>query len=169
MEMATPLSQVSSPSNRAAMLEFMKSFPFLLQCGGAVGSFSATPPEGVASDPVVLTVGSEKITQVDVPGASSQKPAGPASRRSLRLPEALKNLAEQVAEAQGDGAGSPDAQAGTRSAPRPGPRSRCKPIRSWRVQLYQELSAGDPDDAASTSLLCRTQTGVGPGSRPGTS
>src|SRR5437868_14574248 len=77
------------------MLEFMKSLPFLLGslvlCTGSLWGQAAA-----AADPVVLTVGSEKITQSMFQEIISSLPA--QQQAQLTSPEARRSLAEQVAE-----------------------------------------------------------------------
>src|SRR6185437_1694493 len=78
-----------------AMLEFMKSLPFVL---GIVLSMSlwGQQPAPADADPVVLTVGSEKITQSMFQEIISSLPA--QQQAQLTTPEARRSLAEQVAE-----------------------------------------------------------------------
>src|SRR5262249_1963528 len=82
----------SGPLNRAAMLEFMKCLPVLL----SMVPLGAALLWGQAADPVVLTVGSEKITQSMFQEIISSLP--PQQQAQLNTPEARRSLAEQVAE-----------------------------------------------------------------------
>jgi peptidyl-prolyl cis-trans isomerase C len=130
------------------MLEFMKSLPFLLGvvllnvvslCGQP-----AAPAGGAASDPVVLTVGSEKITQSMFQEIISSLPA--QQQAQLTTPEARRSLAEQVAElkvmAQEARARKLDQSAGVKA------KAALQMDQILANAVYQQLSAGDPDEAA---------------------
>ena len=73
----------------------MKSLPFLLSALSLWGQ-QATPPTAAVADPVVLTVGSEKITRSMFEEIVSSLPA--QQQAQLQTPEARRSLAEQVAE-----------------------------------------------------------------------
>jgi peptidyl-prolyl cis-trans isomerase C len=122
------------------MLEFMKSLPFLLSAMALWGQ----PAAPVAADPVVLTVGSEKITKSMFQEIISSLPA--QQQAQLQTPEARKSLAEQVAElkvmAQEARVRKLDQSAAVRA------KVALQADQILANAVYQELSAGDPDDAA---------------------
>lgn len=132
-----------SPTNRAAMLEFMKSLPFLL--GMVVVSVSLWGQQAAPdADPVVLTVGSEKITQSMFQEIISSLPA--QQQAQLTTPEARKSLAEQVAElkvmAQEGKARKLDQSAAVKA------KIALQSDQILASAVYQQLTAGNPDDAA---------------------
>jgi peptidyl-prolyl cis-trans isomerase C len=125
------------------MLEFMKSLPFLL--GSLVLSVgSLWGQAAVAADPVVLTVGSEKITQSMFQEIISSLPA--QQQAQLTSPEARRGLAEQVAElkvmAQEARARKLDQSAAVKA------KAALQMDQILANAVYQQLTAGDPDDAA---------------------
>ena len=125
------------------MLEFMKSLPFLLSAVALWGQ-QATPPDGVAVDPVVLTVGSEKITRSMFQEIIDSLPA--QQQAQLKTPEARKSLAEQVAElkvmAQEARTRKLDQSAAVRA------KIALQADQILASAVYQELTAGNADDAA---------------------
>jgi peptidyl-prolyl cis-trans isomerase C len=125
------------------MLEFMKSLPFLL--GSLVLSVgSLWGQQAVAADPVVLTVGSEKITQSMFQEIISSLPA--QQQAQLTSPEARRSLAEQVAElkvmAQEARARKLDQSPAVKA------KAELQMDQILANAVYQQLTAGDPDDAA---------------------
>jgi len=125
------------------MLEFMKSLPFLLSgvlLSVALWGQQAAP----AADPVVLTVGSEKITQSEFQEIISSLPA--QQQAQLTTPEARRSLAEQVAElkvmAQEARARKLDQSAAVKA------KAALQMDQILANAVFQQLSAGDPDDAA---------------------
>jgi peptidyl-prolyl cis-trans isomerase C len=125
------------------MLEFMKSLPFLL--GSLVLSVgSLWGQAAAAADPVVLTVGSEKITQSMFQEIISSLPA--QQQAQLTSPEARRGLAEQVAElkvmAQEARARKLDQSAAVKA------KAALQMDQILANAVYQQLTAGDPDDAA---------------------
>jgi peptidyl-prolyl cis-trans isomerase C len=135
------------------MLEFMKSLPFLLSMvllstvSLSVVSLwgqQATPANGGAADPVVLTVGSEKITQSMFQEIIASLPA--QQQAQLATPAARRSLAEQVAELK-----VMAQEARSRKLDQSGAVKAKIALQSDQVlanAVYQELTAGDPDDAA---------------------
>jgi len=123
------------------MLEFMKSLSFLL--GIAILSAGLLPGQQ-AADPVVLTVGSEKITQSMFQEIISSLPA--QQQAQLTTPEARRSLAEQVAELK------VMAQEARARKLDQSPAVKAKAALQFDQILanavYQQLTAGDPDDAA---------------------
>jgi peptidyl-prolyl cis-trans isomerase C len=121
----------------------MKSLPFLLSAVALWGQ-QATPPAGAAADPVVLTVGSEKITRSMFQEIIDSLP--PQQQAQLKTPEARKSLAEQVAElkvmAQEARTRKLDQSAAVRA------KVALQADQILASAVYQELTAGDPDDAA---------------------
>lgn len=124
------------------MLEFMKSLPFLL--GSILLSAASLWGQSTAPDPVVLTVGSEKITQSEFQEIISSLPA--QQQAQLTTPEARRSLAEQLAElkvmAQEARARKLDQSAAVKA------RAALQMDQILANALYQQLSAGDPDEAA---------------------
>ncbi len=125
------------------MLEFMKSLPFLL--GMVVLSVSLWGQQAAPdADPVVLTVGSEKITQSMFQEIISSLPA--QQQAQLTTPEARKSLAEQVAElkvmAQEAKARKLDQSPAVKA------KIALQADQILASAVYQQLTAGDPDDAA---------------------
>jgi peptidyl-prolyl cis-trans isomerase C len=126
------------------MLEFMKSLPFLLS--GVLLSVVALRGQQASpvADPVVLTVGSEKITQSEFQEIISSLPA--QQQAQLTTPEARRSLAEQVAElkvmAQEARARKLDQSAAVKA------RAALQMDQILANAVFQQLSAGDPDDAA---------------------
>jgi len=122
------------------MLEFMKSIPFLLIAASLWGQQAAP----AAADPVVLTVGSEKITQSEFQEIISSLPAQQQSQ--LTTPEARRSLAEQVAElkvmAQEARARKLDQSAAVKA------KMALQSDQVLASAVYQQLSAGNPDEAA---------------------
>ena len=118
------------------MLEFMKSLLFLL------GALSLWGQE--AADPVVLTVGAEKITQSMFQEIISSLPA--QQQAQLQTPEARRSLAEQIAElkvmAQEARARKLDQLAGVKA------KVALQSDQILANAVYQELTAANPDDAA---------------------
>jgi peptidyl-prolyl cis-trans isomerase C len=127
------------------MLEFMKSLPFLLSAVVlSVVSLWGQQAAPVAADPVVLTVGSEKITQSMFQDIIASLPA--QQQAQLTTPEARRSLAEQVAElkvmAQEARARKLDQSAAVKA------KVALQSDQILANAVYQELTAGDPDDAA---------------------
>src|SRR4029077_17021264 len=127
------------------MLEFMKSLPFLLS--GVLLSLAALwgqQAAPVTADPVVLTVGSEKITQSEFQEIISSLPA--QQQAQLTSPEARRSLAEQVAElkvmAQEARARKLDQSAAVKA------RAALQMDQILANAVFQQLAAGDPDEAA---------------------
>jgi len=125
------------------MLEFMKSLPFLL--GSLVLSVgSLWGQAAAAADPVVLIVGSEKITQSMFQEIISSLPA--QQQAQLTSPEARRGLAEQVAElkvmAQEARARKLDQSAAVKA------KAALQMDQILANAVYQQLTASDPDDAA---------------------
>jgi len=122
------------------MLEFMKSLSFLLAAASLWGQ-QAAPAD---ADPVVLTVGSEKITQSMFQEIISSLPA--QQQAQLASPEARRSLAEQVAElkvmAQEARARKLDQSAAVKA------KVALQMDQILANAVYQQLTAGDPDDAA---------------------
>lgn len=130
------------------MLEFMKSLPFLLGSvlvgAGALWGQQAAPANGAAADLVVLTVGSEKITESMFQEIISSLPA--QQQAQLTTPEARKSLAEQVAELK-----VMAQEARTRKLDQSAAVKAKLALQSDQIlanAVYQQLTAGDPDDAA---------------------
>jgi len=125
------------------MLEFMKSLSFLLAAVSLWGQQTA-PANGADADPVVLTVGSEKITQSMFQEIISSLPA--QQQAQLTSPEARRSLAEQVAELK------VMAQEGRARKLDQSPAVKAKMALQFdqilATAVYQQLTAGDPDDAA---------------------
>jgi len=127
------------------MLEFMKSLPFLLgMLAVSLGSLRGQPAAPAAADPVVLTVGSEKITQSMFQEIIASLPAQQQSQ--LQTPEARRSLAEQVAElkvmAQEARARKLDQSAAVKA------KVALQSDQILANAVYQELTAGDADDAS---------------------
>jgi len=122
------------------MLEFMKSLPFLLSAVALWGQQAAP----IAADPVVLTVGSEKITRSMFQEIIDSLPA--QQQAQLSTPEARRSLAEQVAElkvmAQEARMRKLDQSAAVKA------KVALQADQILASAVYQELTAGDPDDAA---------------------
>lgn len=104
----------------------------------------ATPAVAATADPVVLTIGSEKITQsmfqeiiASLPAQQQAQLATPAARRSLaeQLAE-LKVMAQEARSRKLDQSGAVKAKIALQSD------------QVLASAMYQELTAGDPDDAA---------------------
>jgi len=125
------------------MLEFMKSLPCVL---GIVLSMSMWGQQSAPADadPVVLTVGSEKITQSMFQEIISSLPA--QQQAQLTSPEARRSLAEQVAElkvmAQEARARKLDQSQAVKA------KLALQSDQILAGAVYQQLTAGDPDDAA---------------------
>src|SRR6185436_3296815 len=119
------------------MLEFMKSLPFLL------GTLSLWG-QAAAPDPVVLTVGSEKITQSMFQEIIASLPA--QQQAQLSTPEARRSLAEQVAElkvmAQEARARKLDQSAAVKA------KVALQSDQILANAVYQELTAGNADEAS---------------------
>ena len=127
------------------MLEFMKSIPFLLGIVLLnVASLWGQQAAPAAADPVVLTVGSEKITQSEFQEIISSLPA--QQQAQLTTPEARRSLAEQLAElkvmAQEARARKLDQSAAVKA------KMALQDDQVLASAVYQQLSAGDPDEAA---------------------
>jgi len=127
------------------MLEFMKSIPFLLGIVLLnVASLWGQQAAAAAADPVVLTVGSEKITQSEFQEIISSLPA--QQQAQLTTPEARRSLAEQLAElkvmAQEARARKLDQSAAVKA------KMALQDDQVLASAVYQQLSAGDPDEAA---------------------
>ena len=145
------------------MLEFMKSLPFLLGIALlSLGSLWGQQAAPAAADPVVLTVGSEKITQSMFQEIISSLPA--QQQAQLATPAARRSLAEQVAElkvmAQEARARKLDQSAAVRA------KVALQSDQILANAVYQELTAGDPDDAALQAYYAGTQAGLGAGQGP---
>ncbi len=123
------------------MLEFMKSVPFLLMLAVSLYGQQAAPAD---ADPVVLTVGTEKITRSMFQEIIASLPA--QQQAQLATPEARKSLAEQVAElkvmAQEARARKLDQSAAVRA------KIGLQSDQILANAVYQQLVAGDPDEAA---------------------
>lgn len=123
------------------MLEFMKSLPFLLMLAVSVYGQQAAPAD---ADPVVLTVGTEKITRSMFQEIIASLPA--QQQAQLTTPEARKSLAEQVAElkvmAQEARTRKLDQSAAVRA------KIGLQSDQILANAVYQQLVAGDPDEAA---------------------
>ena len=123
------------------MLESMKFVLFLLILSvSLLGQQAATP----AADPVVLTVGTEKITQSMFQEIIASLP--PQQQAQLTTPEARKSLAEQVAELK-----VMAQEARTRKIDQSAAVRAKISLQSDQVlanAVYQQLVAGDPDEAA---------------------
>ncbi len=130
------------------MLEFMKSLPFLLSIVPlsvvSLWGQQATPAKGATADPVVLTVGSEKITQSMFQAIIASLPA--QQQAQLATPEARRSLAEQVAELKVMAQEARSRKLDQSSAVKAKIALQSDQILANAV--YQELTAGDPDDAA---------------------
>ena len=143
------------------MLEFMKSFPVLLMVSllGLVSLWDNRLPAGGAdADPVVITVGSEKVTQSMFQEIINSLPA--QQQAQLTSPDARRSLAEQVAElkvmAQEARARKLDQSAAVKA------KLALQTDQVLANAVYQDLSAvGDPDEASPASLLQRAQAGLG--------
>jgi len=125
----------------------MKSLAFVL--GMALLSVSlwgqqAVPATAAVADPVVITVGSEKITQSMFEQIIATLPAQQQSQ--LQTPEARRSLAEQIAElkvmAQEAKARKLDQSAGVKA------RIALQSDQILANAVYQDLTAANPDDAA---------------------
>ena len=125
----------------------MKSLAFVL--GMALLSVSlwgqqAVPATAAVADPVVITVGSEKITQSMFEQIIATLPAQQQSQ--LQTPEARRSLAEQIAElkvmAQEAKARKLDQSAGVKA------RIALQSDQILANAVYQDLTAVNPDDAA---------------------
>ncbi len=132
---------------RTGMLDVMKSLAFLLSMVllsmVSLWGQSATPP-AAAADPVVLTVGSEKITQSMFQEIISSLPA--QQQAQLATPEARRSLAEQVAELK-----VMAQEARTRKLDQSAAVKAKIELQSDQVlanAVYQEFTKADPDDAA---------------------
>ncbi|MCU1336143.1 MAG: PpiC-type peptidyl-prolyl cis-trans isomerase [Bryobacterales bacterium] len=123
------------------MLEFMKFLPFLLSAVALWGQQAA--PATAAADPVVLTVGSEKITRSMFQEIISSLPA--QQQAQLQTPEARRSLAEQVAELK-----VMAQEARTRKLDQSASFKAKVALQSDQIlanAVYQELVASDPDEA----------------------
>jgi peptidyl-prolyl cis-trans isomerase C len=125
----------------------MKSLAFVL--GTPLLSVSlwgqqAVPATAAVADPVVITVGSEKITRSMFEQIIATLPAQQQSQ--LQTPEARRSLAEQIAElkvmAQEAKARKLDQSAGVKA------RIGLQSDQILANAVYQELTAANPDDAA---------------------
>jgi len=124
------------------MLECMKSLPFLL---GALSLWGLSLwGQTAASDPVVLTVGSEKITRSMFQEIISSLPA--QQQAQLATPEARKSLAEQVAELKVLAQEGRSRKLDESTAVKAKVALQTDQILAGAV--YQELTAASPDDAA---------------------
>jgi peptidyl-prolyl cis-trans isomerase C len=128
------------------MLEFMKSLRFLLagMVLSSVVSVWGQQPAPAAADPVVLTVGSEKITQSMFQEIISSLPA--QQQAQLQTPEARRSLAEQVAELK-----VMALEARARKLDQSAAFKAKIALQSDQLlanAVYQELTAASPDDAA---------------------
>lgn len=130
------------------MLEFMKSLPFLLSLVLlnvlSLRGQQAAPANDAAADPVVLTVGSERITRSMFQAIIDSLPA--QQQVQLTTADARRSLAEQVAElkvmAQEARMRKLDQSAAVRA------KIALQSDQVLANAVYQELTAGDPDDAA---------------------
>jgi peptidyl-prolyl cis-trans isomerase C len=125
----------------------MKSLAFVL--GTPLLSVSlwgqqAVPATAAVADPVVITVGSEKITRSMFEEIISTLPAQQQSQ--LQTPEARRSLAEQIAElkvmAQEAKARKLDQSTAVKA------RIGLQSDQILANAVYQELTAANPDDAA---------------------
>jgi peptidyl-prolyl cis-trans isomerase C len=129
------------------MLEFMKSLPFLLSMVLlsvlSLWGQQAAPANGAAADPVVLTVGSERITRSMFQAIIDSMPA--QQQAQLTTPDARRSLAEQVAElkvmAQEARMRKLDQSAAVRA------KVALQSDQILANAVYQELTAGNADDA----------------------
>ncbi len=123
------------------MLEFMKSVPFLLMLAVSLYGQQAAPAD---ADPVVLTVGAEKITRSMFQEIIASLPA--QQQAQLASPQARKSLAEQVAElkvmAQEARTRKLDQSAAVRA------KISLQSDQILANAVYQQLVAGDPDETA---------------------
>jgi peptidyl-prolyl cis-trans isomerase C len=131
------------PSESGCYAEFMKSLAFVL----SIGLFSVVSlwgQQAAAGDPVVLTVGSEKVTRSMFEEIISTLPA--QQQAQLKTPEARRSLAEQIAElkvmAQEAKARKLDESVGVKA------RVALQTDQILANAVYQELTAANPDDAA---------------------
>jgi peptidyl-prolyl cis-trans isomerase C len=130
------------------MLEFMKSLPFVLSLvllnALSLRGQQAAPANDAAADPVVLTVGSERITRSMFQAIIDSLPA--QQQVQLTTADARRSLAEQVAElkvmAQEARVRKLDQSAAVRA------KIALQSDQVLANAVYQELTAGDPDDAA---------------------
>jgi peptidyl-prolyl cis-trans isomerase C len=128
------------------MLEFMKSLAFLLSMVvlSVVSLWGQPATPAAAADPVVLTIGSEKITQSMFQEIIASLPA--QQQAQLTTPAARRSLAEQVAElkvmAQEARARKLDQSAAVKA------KMALQSDQILANAVYQDLTAGDPDDAA---------------------
>jgi|HubBroStandDraft_6_1064221.scaffolds.fasta_scaffold97368_2 peptidyl-prolyl cis-trans isomerase C len=130
------------------MLEFMKSLPFVLSLVLlnvlSLRGQQAAPANDAAADPVVLTVGSERITRSMFQAIIDSLPA--QQQVQLTTADARRSLAEQVAElkvmAQEARMRKLDQSAAVRA------KIALQSDQVLANAVYQELTAGDPDDAA---------------------
>jgi peptidyl-prolyl cis-trans isomerase C len=125
------------------MLEFMKSLPFLLMAVSLWGQ-QAAPAVAAAADPIVITVGSEKITRSMFQQIIASLPA--QQQAQLTSPEARRSLAEQVAELK-----VMALEARARKLDQLDAVKAKIALQSDQIlanAVYQELTAGDPDEAA---------------------
>lgn len=125
----------------------MKSLAFVL--GTALLSVSlwgqqAVPATAAVADPVVITVGPEKITRSMFEEIISTLPA--QQQAQLQTPEARRSLAEQIAElkvmAQEAKERKLDQSAGVKA------RIALQSDQILANAVYQQLTAANPDDAA---------------------
>ena len=119
----------------------MKSLPLLLMLAVSLYAQQAAPAD---ADPVVLTVGTEKITRSMFQEIIASLP--PQQQAQLATPEARKSLAEQVAElkvmAQEARSRKLDQSAAVRA------KIALQADQILANAVYQQLVAGDPDEAA---------------------
>ena len=127
--------------------EFMKSLAFVLGIGlSSVVSLwgQQATPATAAADPVVLTVGSEKITRSMFEEIISTLPA--QQQAQLQTPEARRSLAEQIAELK-----VMAQEARTRKLDQSAAFKAKIALQSDQIlanAVYQDLVAATPDDAA---------------------
>jgi len=125
----------------------MKSLPFLLSMVLlsvlSLWGQQAAPANGAAADPVVLTVGSERITRSMFQAIIDSMPA--QQQAQLTTPDARRSLAEQVAElkvmAQEARMRKLDQSAAVRA------KVALQSDQILANAVYQELTAGNADDA----------------------
>ena len=126
------------------MLEFMKSFAFLLICAVSLWGQQASPAVAASADPVVLTIGSEKITQSMFQDIIASLPA--QQQAQLTTPAARRSLAEQLSElkvmAQEARARKIDQSTAVKA------KIALQSDQILANAIYQELTAGDPDEAS---------------------
>jgi len=127
----------------------MKSLPFLLAPALLSASLwgQQAAPTNAGADQVVLTVGSEKVTESMFQEIISSLPA--QQQAQLTTPEARRSLAEQIAELK-----VMAQEARSRKLDQSAAVKTKLALQSDQVlanAVFQQLTAGDPDDAALRS------------------